>query len=46
MSREDSNKLRESRKQAHIQLKEEAKQHKADLKKQQGAGRKGAHQRP
>jgi hypothetical protein len=46
LSREDSIKIKQSRKKAHVQLQEEANQHQADLRKQQGAGRKAARQRP
>jgi hypothetical protein len=45
MSQEESEKLRESRKKSHVQLKEEAKKAEAAESRQQAAGRKGGHRR-
>lgn len=45
LSREDSKKVQQARKGVHQQLREDAKQHQADMAKQ-GAGRKAAHGRP
>jgi hypothetical protein len=45
MGQEESEKVRDSKKKSHVQLKEEAKKIQAQEERQQGAGRKGAHRR-
>jgi hypothetical protein len=45
LSSEDSKKIQQSHKGVHKQIKEDAKQHQADMAKP-GPGKKGAHRRP